>query len=37
VVLDGGGVYNLEYTAPDDGTQPQLLGTILGSLAVEPS
>jgi len=37
VVLDGGGVYILEYTAPDDGTQQQLLGTILGSLAVEPA
>jgi RNA polymerase sigma-70 factor (sigma-E family) len=37
VVLDGGGVYILEYTAPDDGTQQQLLGTILGSLTVEPS
>jgi RNA polymerase sigma-70 factor (sigma-E family) len=37
VVLDGGGVYILEYTAPDDGTQQQFLGTILGSLAVEPS
>lgn len=37
VVLDEGGVYVLEYTAPDDGEQEQLLGTVLGSLAVAPS
>ncbi|WP_277209893.1 SigE family RNA polymerase sigma factor [Isoptericola croceus] len=37
VVLDGGGVYILKYTAPDDGAQEQLVGTILGSLAVLPS
>jgi RNA polymerase sigma-70 factor (sigma-E family) len=37
VVLDDGGVYILQYTAPDDGTQQELLGAILGSLAVEPS
>ncbi|MFE7507259.1 SigE family RNA polymerase sigma factor [Promicromonospora sp. NPDC057488] len=37
VVLDGGGVYVLEYTAPDDGEQEQRLGTVLGSLAVAPS
>ncbi|GAA1852497.1 SigE family RNA polymerase sigma factor [Myceligenerans crystallogenes] len=36
IVLEEGGVYVVEYTAPDGAQQEQLLGTILGSLAVDP-